>query len=189
MGNLMTFLEGKAVDWTQDREMEAAVTRCQTQKQSRCQDEEDEELEEEEEEEDFEQDEEGMEEEALQAEEEEAEEEVEAAVDSDFEFRSPGQTVAAFYSDSKGKPSYFIGQVLEVSEDKNCAAVRFMAQKGLSNVFRWPGSDDIDQELSRKYVFFGDFHVKSADGRTWSIDSDHWKKLQMSWLRYTRQYC
>ena len=105
-----------------------------------------------------------------------------------FHFQGPGQTVAAFYSDQAGKPCYFVRQVLEVSEDKQTAAVSFMTQKGSANVFKWPGSDDIDSFLDGRYVFCSDFHVE-AKGRTWSFSSEGWKNLQLSWSRYISKYC
>lgn len=185
INNLLTFIEGQPATCENDGEFEAALRRQARQPQAEPQSDSEEEEEEsaEEGEESAAEGEERVEEESTVANDAE-----DADDEPDFEFTGPGQTVAAFYSDGSDRPCYFVGQVLEVTEDKKHATVTFMSQKGSANVFRWPGSDDIDNALGASYVFCSNFNVGSK-GRTWSLDSAGWKQLQLSWSKYIRKYC
>lgn len=97
--------------------------------------------------------------------------------DFTFAFTHQGQTVAVFYN-----REFYIGQVLNVI-NPDLADVTFMTSKGLENIFKWPGGEDIDQ-VAAKFVFDYDFDI-TLRNRTWNVeDSNRWNRLLARWTAY-----
>ncbi|RUS74049.1 hypothetical protein EGW08_018198 [Elysia chlorotica] len=109
-------------------------------------------------------------------------EEVNKGVDS-FEFTVQGMWVAVFYDDA-----FYIGQVLDVGEDKKKAVVKFMEEtKSQPGHFKWPRSDDI-AEVCSQFVFRWDFDVEAASSncRIWKIPALASLERAYARLRHSR---
>ena len=98
-----------------------------------------------------------------------------------FFFHSQGQNVAVFSDEG-----YFLGKVIEV-HSRSEASISFMAQRGVSNIFKWPGSDKIER-VESKFVFFSDFSLLPKN-KIWCFEETVWKTLHLKWKRFLDELC
>ena len=104
-----------------------------------------------------------------------------------YTFKHPGEWVAVYYYDeSAKKPTYYIGQVLQITHEHK-AVVTFFEQCSMKkNQYRFSSSLDIDS-VDSKSVFHSNFLMTTAKARIWTVHN--LKELTSLFKQYVNIYC